>query len=155
MAIYYFDASGITKRYALEAGSSWVEFCTEVNSGNIILLSEITLVEVSAALAAKSRAPKGLSQEDFAKAISRFLQDCDIQYHLLSVHKNVINLAVKLALRQKLRDYDAVQLATASIVNNALIKKALIPLTFVTADDNLITAAQNEGLASENPNAYH
>jgi predicted nucleic acid-binding protein len=56
---YFLDASAVVKRYADEAGSAWVRQITDPQAQNTILLAEITLAEVTAALAAKQRAPKG------------------------------------------------------------------------------------------------
>jgi predicted nucleic acid-binding protein len=54
--------------------------------------------------------------------------------------------------RHPLRAYDAIQLASASIVNQALMAHGLPTLIFVTADDRLIAAARGEGVTAENPN---
>jgi len=45
-----------------------------------------------------------------------------------------------------------VQLASAMILNRALLAQELPALVFVSADDNLLTTAGNEGLFIENPN---
>ena len=52
MTDYFLDASAAVKRYADEAGSTWIRQITEPQAGNTILLAEITLAEVAAALAA-------------------------------------------------------------------------------------------------------
>jgi len=53
-----------------------------------------------------------------------------------------------------LRGYDAVQLAAALEANDERLANALTPLTLVSADTELNTAAQAEGLNVENPNNY-
>ncbi len=63
MSAYYFDASALVKRYTQESGSTWVRQITDPATDNTILLSENTLVEVSAALAAKHRASDGITEE--------------------------------------------------------------------------------------------
>ena len=73
-----------------------------------ILLAEITLAEVAAALAAKHRAPGGITQEQRDRVLSRFLQDCAEHFLLLPVDRSVIDRAVELAQRHRLRGYDAV-----------------------------------------------
>ncbi len=152
MATYYLDTSAIVKGYSPETGSKWVESLIDPMEGHIILLSEISLVEMAAALAAKSRAPGGPSIAERDRVLSRFLQDCDEQYQLLGVGRDVIDLAVQLTQRQRLRGCDAVQLASAFILNQALLAQGLPPLVFVCADEGLLTAAQNEGFSTENPN---
>lgn len=52
---YYLDASALVKRYAPERGSAWIGEITDASMDCVILLSEITLAEVAAALAAKQR----------------------------------------------------------------------------------------------------
>ena len=50
---------------------------------------------------------------------------------------------------------DAVQLATALILNHGLITNKLPTLTFVSADGTLCAAAQAEGLPADNPNEHY
>ena len=61
MTDYYIDASALVKRYTRELGSTWGLQITEPSAQHTILLAEITLAEVAAALAAKQRAPGGLA----------------------------------------------------------------------------------------------
>lgn len=60
---------------------------------------------------------------------------------------------MRIVERHGLRGYDAVQLAAALEVNHALVQSQM-PLTFVAADKNLLTAANTEGLITEDPNAH-
>jgi hypothetical protein len=54
MPAYYFDSSGIAKRYATETGSGWV--CAIVaGNENTTLIAEIGTVEVAAAFAKMQR----------------------------------------------------------------------------------------------------
>ena len=73
MTDYFLDASAVVKRYADEAGSTWIRQLTGPQAQNTILLAEITLAEVAAALAAKHRAPKGITLEQRDRVLSRFL----------------------------------------------------------------------------------
>ena len=59
-----------------------------------------------------------------------------------------------LATKHALRGYDAVQLAAALEANDERIADDLAPLILVSADDDLNTAAEAEGLKVENPNNY-
>jgi hypothetical protein len=49
---------------------------------------------------------------------------------------------------------DAVQLATAWSLNRDLVNDGEAPLTFICADDGLLTVAQAEGLRTDNPNHH-
>jgi uncharacterized protein len=53
---YFLDASALVKRYSTETGSNWITQLTDPAAQNTILIAEITVVEVAAALAAKHRA---------------------------------------------------------------------------------------------------
>ena len=61
---------------------------------------------------------------------------------------------MRLATKHSLRGYDAVQLAAALEANDERIANGLPTLTFVSADTELNTAAQAEGLPVENPNNH-
>lgn len=151
MTGYCLDASALVKRYAEESGSAWVLHITDTPAQHTILLAEITLAEVGAAIAAKQRAPGGLTLEERNRALSRFLQDCDEHSLLAPVDRGVIDRAVELTQRYRLRGYDALQLATALVASDELTAQALPPLVFVANDDDLLTAANAEGLSAENP----
>ena len=156
MSDYFLDASAVVKRYADEAGSAWVRQITDPTAQNTILLSEITLAEVTAALAAKQRAPKGITLEQRNRVLSRFFQDCDEHFTLVSIDRSVIDRAVDLAQRHRLRAYDAVQLATALEASTITQVQGMPVLKFVAADTNLLTAAAAEHLSVENPlNYFH
>lgn len=154
MSDFYLDSSAIVKRYSPEAGSGWVKAITDPITEHDITLAEITLAEVAAAFAAKARPPGGITTKERDHALVDFLRDCDEHYDLLSICRDVIDLAVSLTQRHKLRGYDVVQLAGAIIVNKALLAEGLPSLIFVSADEDSLEAAQAEGLPIENPNLY-
>ena len=66
----------------------------------------------------------------------------------------VVHKAVELTQRHKLRGYDAVQLASGLILHDVLVEAQESPLTFVSADSELLAAARREGLQVVNPNDY-
>lgn len=154
MSHFYLDASAVVKRYSPETGSDWVKALTDLPAGHTIVLSEITLAEVAAALAAKHRAPSGITQKELDDALALFLSHCEAEYELIALSRFIIDQAVSLTQNHKLRGYDAVQLATALAVNEALVAAGLPRLTFVAADHDLLTAASAEGLDAKNPNHY-
>jgi uncharacterized protein len=151
---FYLDASAVVKRYSPETGTAWVRALTDPTVGHTMMLGDITLAEVAAAIAAKHRAPGGLTVEERDNAVALFLSHCITDYELIAVHRSIIDQAVNLTLHHKLRGYDAVQLAAALIANTALTAADLASLIFVTADADLVAAAAAEGLATENPNLH-
>lgn len=154
MSTFFLDASAVAKRYLTEQGSRWILGITDNSANNSIVIAEITRIEVAAALAARHRAPKGISQKQRDNAVNLLLYHCHIQYRSVSLNKFAISRAVDLTQNYRLRGYDAVQLSLALVTNDALLAAGLNALTFVTADTDLITAAQNEGLMTDNPNLY-
>jgi len=151
---YYVDASAMVKRYANEPGSTWIRQITDPQAQNTILLAEITLAEAAAALAAKHRAPGGITEEQRNRVLSRFLQDCEEHFVLLTVDRSVIDRAVELVQRHRLRAYDAVQLATALVAGEIVQSQSLPAFVFVAADRDLLTAAAAERFSNENPLNY-
>ena len=151
MTEYYLDASALVKRYADEVGSPWVRQITDRATQHSILLAEITLAEVATALAAKHRAPRGISQEQRDRALSRFLQDCDEHFLLLPVDLPVIDCAVALTRSHRLRGYNSVQLATALVTSDTLQEQNLSAPIFIASDSDLLSAATAESLPVENP----
>jgi hypothetical protein len=53
-----------------------------------------------------------------------------------------------------LRGFDAIQLATALVLEDDLKRSGLPGITFVCADNNLCNAAKTEGLTTDNPNDH-
>lgn len=151
MTVYYLDASALVKRYASEAGSDWVLTVTDPTADHTIVLSEITLAEVAAALAAKQRGQPGFTVKDRDRALSRFLEDCAEYFLLLQVDRGIVDRAVGLTQSQRLRGYDAVHLSTALVANDDLVRQEHPPLVFVAGDHDLLTAAQAERLEVNNP----
>jgi predicted nucleic acid-binding protein len=154
LSAYFFDSSAIVKRYAAETGSRWVAGLTDPASGHDILIAEIALVEVAAALSWKARPPGGLSIATRDQAISLFHQDCRDRFTLIPVNRRLFDLAVDLVQRQPLRAYDAVQLAAAILADAELLSRGLGAVTFVSADHALLAAAASERLATQDPNAH-
>jgi predicted nucleic acid-binding protein len=154
VSYFYLGASAVVKRYRPETGSAWIESLTDPMAGHTTVLSEVTLVEVAAALAAKHRAPGGITLKERDDAVALFLSHCHTGYELIAVGRPLIDRAVIPTQNHKLRGYDAVQLATALAADEALTAAGLSQLTFVAADDDLVTAARAEGLAAENPNRH-
>ncbi|MCL4832926.1 MAG: type II toxin-antitoxin system VapC family toxin [Caldilineaceae bacterium] len=149
MSHYYIDTSALLKRYLVETGSSWVRSITDAESSHAILISELTLAEAAAGIAARSRMPGGISNNRRIRILGQFLRECDERYDLLATNRIIIDRAVDLTQKFRLRGYDAVQLATALIAQSAI--PSTIELRFVTNDRDLGVAATAEGLEVDNP----
>jgi len=153
VTIYYLDSSALVKRYLVEPGTAWVRIVTDPASGDVTVISEITLVEVAAAFASHHRGGNITIAERDA-ALRLFLHHADSEYQLVPANRLIVDRAVLLTQQHRLRGYDAAQLGTALIVNTQYLAAGLPPLSFVASDTDLLAAAAAEGLTTENPNAH-
>lgn len=154
MSLYYLDSSAVVKRYFPEVGSTWIQELTAPAVGHTIVTSEISLVEVAAAISARRRAPHGITQQERDQAIALVLRHGHTEYQLAPVNRLVIQRAIELTTRHRLRGYDAVQLATALLLETSYTAANLPRLTFLAADIDLLDAAQAEGLVVDNPSRH-
>jgi predicted nucleic acid-binding protein len=157
MASFYFDSSALVKYYILESGTEWVQSLIDSRLddewANTISTSALTWAEVISAFTKRHRMGD-ISTHLYKALTARFLQEAGLRYGRLRINDAVIEAAVELIQCHPLRAYDAVQLATALLLNRRLLADKLPPLTFVSADSLLCEAARAEGLPAENPNEY-
>jgi predicted nucleic acid-binding protein len=66
----------------------------------------------------------------------------------------IVDRAMELAEKHRLRGYDATQLASTLIVYAELAASGVSQFDFVSADANLNAVAQAENLSVQNPNAH-
>jgi predicted nucleic acid-binding protein len=116
-------------------------------------MAHIGLVEIAAALAGKLRGGH-LVPTQYEQLLAELALDAQSQYVLVRVTESIVEEAVDLTRRYRLRGYDAVHLACALSVNRALLDRHQSPLTLVAADDDLLAAAQASGMVTQNPNAH-
>jgi hypothetical protein len=155
MRYCYLDTSAIVKRYVPETGTTWIMNLVDLSADSTIFLAEITLAETAAAIAARHRASGGITIQERDTAIDLFLHHCDTEYQLVPIARTILNRAVLLTQSYRLRGYDAVQLATALSASDIIVASGRTGIIFVTADDDLIIAAQAEGMATDNPNQHN
>lgn len=153
MTTFYADSSALVKRYVTETGSEWLQTLIDPGTDHTFVVAGIGLVEISAALGAKHR--HGVLTASVLDNLLRDLhRDARDQYWLVDVTQLIINQAMALTRRQKLRGYDAVHLACALFSRNILFQQGLPALTFLSADLDLLAAARSEGLTADNPNDH-
>ncbi|HEX5504261.1 MAG TPA: type II toxin-antitoxin system VapC family toxin [Thermomicrobiales bacterium] len=154
MTVLFLDSSALVKRYVTEIGTAWIGGAIDPAAGNRILVAEITKVEVAAALAARHRAPGGMSREARDNAVALCRRHFTTEYEVTPISRAILDRAVDLTQRHRLRGYDAVQLATALVAGDALLAAGQPGLTFVAADGDLVAAARLEGLDADDPNLH-
>jgi hypothetical protein len=98
--------------------------------------------------------PVSWSSAMYAQIIADFEALCTGQYAIVEFNSIVAAQARQLLERHALRASDAIQLASALLINEALVAASLTALTFLAADDRLLAAALTEGLTTDNPNTH-
>jgi len=150
VAAYFLDSSALVKRYASETGTSWIFSLVRPAASNRLYLARITGVEVVSALTRRERGRR-LSPAATAKAVARLERELFNKYVAVEISPALVLVAMRLAKTHALRGYDAVQLAAALEAHQLRASAGATPLTLVSADDALNTAAIAEGLAVDNP----
>ncbi len=140
MTSRFFDTSALVKYYIDEVGSDWVTtLIAEPDARNYI--AYVTGVEMTAAL----------TRRNLPASLKHFEADFAQGYRRLALPEATITLARNLARQQKLRGYDAIQLASALALVEAL---GLGQVEFVCADAELVAAARKHKLNTSNPNDH-
>ena len=153
MTNYFFDSSALVKRYSKEVGTAWVQSVTATTSGNTIIITSITSIEIMSAITRLRR--DGKIKLKIAKSIRSLVeQHLNTEYISVQMSDKTVTQAKDLLEKHPLRAYDSVQLASALEVNIRLINSGLSPIVFVSADSRLLTAASTEGLTIDNPDLH-
>ncbi|MDX1521140.1 MAG: type II toxin-antitoxin system VapC family toxin [Anaerolineae bacterium] len=158
MAFYYFDTSALVKYYVTEPGSDWVRLLIDDHDAEThqplhhIFVAEITRVEVAAGLAAIERVNR-INKPQRDREYRRFVSHLVHRYAIMPLTTVDLELAATLTQSYPLKAYDAVQLAVA-LARSRTLASANLSLIFVSGDNTLLTAAQSEGLLTDNPFAH-
>lgn len=149
MSVLYLDTSALAKRYISETGSAWIRGLVAPRMGNIIVICDFTPIEIFSLIARRQRDGL-LSPPKAALLKSGFLKHQKSQYVSILLEPVVLTTARDFVGKHLLRPPDALQLACALRAIHELGEQ----ITFICADQNLLTAAQAEGLATDNPNLH-
>ena len=153
MAFFYFDVSALVKYYVTEPGSGWVRQLVEERdpetkrNSNVILIAEITRVEVAAGLGVIERVGR-IKRSERNREYRRFISQLAHRYAIIPLTTADLETAADLTQDHPLKAYDAVQLAVALRYVRVL---AAHKFAFVSSDNALLIAAQAEGLSADNP----
>jgi predicted nucleic acid-binding protein len=151
--VFFFDSSGIVKRYVTEIGTPWVSSLVAPAGANRIYVARITGVEVVSAVTRRQRSGS-LTPSEAALVLDRFRHDFAAEYRVAAITPALLTQAMSLAETHALRGYDAVQLSTALILNLRRLARGLAALTLVSSDAELNAAATVEGLMVEDPASH-
>ena len=151
--VFYFDSSALVKLYAEENGTDLVREIRQ-QKDTVIFLSDIAVVEFGATLARKLR-ERIITEDEYTTMVDDFMDDYMLEYTKVEINIDVLSLAVKLAKKNALKAYDAVQLACAIKVRSEIeVKENMVEIAFVVADKTLEKAAQVEGFITINPETF-
>jgi predicted nucleic acid-binding protein len=139
--IVFFDTSALLKRYVAEADSEAVAALWK--NAATIAASHILYAEAVAAFARRRRELPATA-DALDQAQQAFRQDWPT-IHRVAVDDAIDRRVDDLLTRHTLRGADAIHLASALLVRDALQQ----PVTFACADTKLIAAARAEGLVVE------
>jgi predicted nucleic acid-binding protein len=150
MPALYVDTSALVKRYVGEVGTRWVRRALAHPVQHGIYTALLAQTEVLSALQRKVR--EGTLAAPEARRLARRVQrHCAHRYRLVAITPARVTQANALVQAHPLRAYDALHLACALAVRDALQPYGLPAPLFVTADDALLAAARAEGFAVANP----
>ena len=155
MADYFFDTSALVKRHVIEAGSPWVKSLVRAKAAHTLYIARITAVEVTSAITRRqhgghlSPAQAGAMLGHFRRHLTQRLR-----YRVMELTPPLFADAMLAARRHRLRAYDAVQLAVILEIHRLQRDAGLGPVTLVSANRDLNTAATAEGLAVEDPTMH-
>jgi predicted nucleic acid-binding protein len=153
MRYYYADSSALLKRHVNGSGSKWLRRIVVPSSGNLILTSQLSLIEIYSALNRRVR-EASVSQSAYSRITRRIEARWKSQYEIIVFSDVAEKEAKRLLESYPLRAYDAVQLASAIIARDALRKYGSRNMIFLAADNRLLTVAQAENFSTANPNDH-
>lgn len=114
-----------------------------------VLIADVGVAEAAAAFAVLQRVGR-IRRSVRDGAYDRLMTDVGLRYQLVHAGTDDFFAAAALTQHHPLKAYDAVQLAVALRSQQALAAGGL-SLVFVSGDRTLLTAAQAEGLTTDNP----
>ena len=144
MAAFFFDTSALVKRYYSEKGTGAVDEIIETDQ-NRVVISSLSIIETVSAFRRK-RNRSELSEEAMNGLLSSFFQEALEEFLILPLEESILQFSFELILEDDLRTLDSLQLSAA-----LSIEPEVEDLTFVCADFDLVSIAQNRGLSTVNP----
>ncbi len=147
---YYADSSALVKRHISEAGSAWIEQEFDAASGNTVITTKLSVAEVLSAMNRRRR-EANITATEYAKFSGDFLSFVETDYEMVELSDAVLLEAQRRLETHPLRAGDAIQLASALLANAQLQSVEFPALIFLASDARLLTAAQSEGLPTDDP----
>lgn len=120
---------------------------------NRVATAEFTYVELTSAIARRG-AGNLLTYVETQRAYTKLDADWRWRFHKIQVLSETIDVAAQFARRHRLRGYDAIHLAAAILLARDRALRGLSSITFISADNEQLRAAEAEGLVTDNPDLH-
>lgn len=149
MTLFYFDTSGILKRYKSEKGSEVVdELFEQRKPGETFASSLLTALEVISVVSRMLRG-RTLSRREYDSLTSRFLADFTSQFQIGAVDNSLIVESMRIVMDRQLKTADAIHLA--AIQRMRTVAAGSQQVVVVTSDREMIATSEAEGIEVLNP----
>ncbi|MDX2040577.1 MAG: type II toxin-antitoxin system VapC family toxin [Acidobacteriota bacterium] len=153
MPSYYADTSVLVKRHVPEVGSPWMRALFKPSAANTIITGQLSLTELYSAINRRVR-EQSITPLRYQRIISVINFVWGAQYEVITLTDNLVNQTKFLLGRHPLRAYDAVQLASALQARTAALSVGVAAPIFLSADKQLLQAAQAEGFVTDDSNLH-
>ena len=130
---YFFDTSALIKRYHKEKGSETVDSILD-GKNNVIVISNLTIIETTSAFVRK-RNERKISSDELNIVLSKFYADVLEKYIVIDLDNEHFKKSLDFILKDNLRTLDSLQLAVATDLKN-------LKVAFVCSDTTLCNVAQ-------------
>jgi predicted nucleic acid-binding protein len=144
------DPSAFVKRYHDEKGTELVnELFKKLETREERFTTSVWSIAESVAVLNRIKNKVKMKEDDFAKILMAFFSEIK-QFHFLEVNDERVLASISYSLTHNINSSDALHLKTLKDVEksvNLLGEKIVL----VAADKRLLRAAQNEGVATFNP----
>lgn len=156
MKFYFFDSCAIARYYCIDIGTSIIQQL--VSSGNGLVMSSFSSVEVISAFAALKRGNHtGFGNPEFNNATNAFQADQDKKFLLLEMNSKSFNKAIELIKNYntyRLHSADALLLATCLNFSD-LAATDNHQVVFITSDQAVYDVAIIESQTRTYFSAFH
>jgi len=140
----FFDTSALVKRYADEQGTETVDGLIE-NADETIVITSLSVIEMTSAFRRKYNTGE-ITETERDGLLVAFFEEATETYTVIPVAETAFENAFDLVLEDDLRTLDALQLGTA-----LELRPPDLDVTFVCADEKLVSVAEEHNLPTLNP----
>jgi predicted nucleic acid-binding protein len=149
LALYYLDTSALVKLYVQEPGTQRLLGLAARWSLHHFAVLDLARAELHSAIRRRQR-DGDVDLQVAGEILARFDKHMETRFVRQPMNEPLVDMALTLLERHRLRAYDAVQLAGCLALKAS---SGLEPPIFVCSDRRLVEAAEGEGLAVFNPEA--